>query len=156
MAEKRKRGRPPKKKSKPKAPKKKPGRPKGSVKLKIDKKIIEQVEIMAGLNLTIDEIAMVLGISERTLSRYKKNNPELMASYKKGKIIGHQEAKEALRDLIKARNPAGVIFYLKTQCGYKETEIKKHTVEFEENQDLSNLNDTELDQFIELRKKIKK
>ena len=103
---------------------KKRGPPKGQggrpPKLVIDDKVLRQVEAMAGLGLIIEDIASVLGLGERTLDRYKANSEELQAAYKKGKARGALEVTSSLRQQINAGSVASTIFYLKTQCRWKE------------------------------------
>lgn len=66
-----------------KKPKNKGGRPKEDVADKVD---FHQVRLLAGFNHTDVEIALILGISEMTLNRYKKDERFALA-LKKGKAF---------------------------------------------------------------------
>lgn len=46
---------------------------------------LRQVEELAGYGLSLDQIAAVLGFSERTLYYKKENNPDLVAAIQRGK-----------------------------------------------------------------------
>lgn len=96
-------------------------------KLRIDAKLTGQVEAMAGLGLTIEQIGLILDVSEATVHRYKSENTKLMRAYQKGRAQGGMEATNSLRGLIRAGNVTAIIFYLKTQCRWKEVSQHEHT-----------------------------
>jgi len=82
--------------------------------------VLSQVEAMAGLGLTMEQIASVLGVGERTLHTYKASSEELSAAYQKGRARGAISVASSLRTQITAGNVTAMIFYLKTQCRWKE------------------------------------
>lgn len=96
-----------------------------STKLKVDDRVIEQLEVMAGLGLTLDQIGKVLGISEPSVKNYKKRHPVLDKAYKKGQAAGAMRATHRLRNLMESPNErialTAIIFYLKTKCRWRET-----------------------------------
>lgn len=100
-----------------------------SQKLMVDDNLIRQVEAMAGLGLTLEQISLILGIGETTLHEYRKNFPKLSDAYQKGRSKGALDVTSSLRTLIKAGNTSATIFYLKTQCRWKETKHVEHTGE---------------------------
>ena len=104
--------------------KKKPGPPKGQggrpPKLVVDEKVLRQVENMASLGLTQEQIALLLDIGERTFREHKERSEELSAAYKRGRSQGALQATSGLREQINNGNMTALIFYLKTQCRWKE------------------------------------
>lgn len=56
---------------------------------------LSQVEVTASLGLTDAEIAIILGISERTLNYWKKN-PEFLQSLKRGKLKADLKVTQSL------------------------------------------------------------
>lgn len=68
--------------TKPDSMKRKLGRPKESVDDKVD---MQQVEHLAGLGLTDQEIGMVLGVSQPTVSQWRKRSPEFTNVINKGR-----------------------------------------------------------------------
>ena len=96
------------------------GRP---AKLTIDDKLLNQVEAMAGLGLTIEQISLILGVSPATTYAYKRNFPKLSRAYQRGRARGAMQVMNNLRTQSNAGGPGAVaaaIFYLKTQCGWSE------------------------------------
>jgi|694.fasta_scaffold28320_7 hypothetical protein len=51
----------------------------------IDENMLRQVEELAGYGLTLEQIAAVLGFSERTMHRKKDSDDALMAAIRRGK-----------------------------------------------------------------------
>jgi len=51
----------------------------------VDENMLRQVEELAGYGLTLDQIAAVLGFSERTMHRRKDEDENLVAAIKRGK-----------------------------------------------------------------------
>ena len=109
-------------KIKPKTAKGTPARPRSGrpQKLQVDEKMIGQVEAMAGLGLTMENISLILGVGQRTLCRYKKDYPALQAAYQRGRSQGAMTVVASLRKLIEEGNVSATIFYLKTQCRWSE------------------------------------
>jgi len=86
----------------------------------------QQIEVLAGLGLTLDNIARVLGISPRTLDRWLKN-PDILALYKKGQARAEIEISKALFELAKSGCISAIIWYEKTRCGRSDRAEVKHT-----------------------------
>lgn len=95
--------------------------------LEITQEVFEQVEKMAGLGSTHEEIADYYGVSKVTWHKYKKKFPDLLMRYKKGKSKIKVFVKSKLLESIKSGNLTAIIFYLKTQCGWSE----KNSLEIE-------------------------
>ena len=93
-------------------------------KIQID---LKQVESLAANGLTQEQIACALGISESTLTKRKKENTDFTDAIKRGKAKGIALVTNKLMESIKGGNMTGMIFFLKTQAGWKETNIQEHT-----------------------------
>lgn len=81
---------------------------------KMDQVNLEQVEIIASLGLTDEEIAIILGISERTLNYWKKN-PEFLQSLKRGKTKADFQIIQSLYKKALAGDTTAMIFWLKNR-----------------------------------------
>ena len=88
---------------------------------------LKQVESLAANGLTQEQIAAALGISESTLHKRKKENTEFTAAIKRGKAKGIALVTNKLMESIKGGNMTAMIFFLKTQAGWKETNVQEHT-----------------------------
>lgn len=93
-------------------------------KIEID---LAKVEALAANGLTQQQIADSLGISERTLYKNKKENAEIAEAIKRGRNKGIAYVTNALMSKIKSGNVTAMIFYLKTQAGWKESQNIDHT-----------------------------
>lgn len=93
-------------------------------KIEID---LAKVEALAANGLTQQQIADSLGISERTLYKNKKENAEIAEAIKRGRNKGIAYVTNALMSKIKSGNVTAMIFYLKTQAGWKETNVNEIT-----------------------------
>ena len=115
-------------------------------KIQID---LKQVESLAANGLTQEQIACALGISETTLHQRKRDSADFAAAIKRGKAKGIALVTNKLMESIKGGNMTGMIFFLKTQAGWKETNIQEHTganggaIEIKQTQDLT---DSELNE----------
>jgi len=88
---------------------------------------LKQVESLAANGLTQEQIAAALGISESTLTKRKKENTDFTDAIKRGKAKGIALVTNKLMESIKGGNMTGMIFFLKTQAGWKETNVQEHT-----------------------------
>jgi predicted DNA-binding protein (UPF0251 family) len=93
-------------------------------KIQID---LKQVESLAANGLTQEQIASALGISERTLYQQKRDSADFAAAIKRGKAKGIALVTNKLMESIKGGNMTGMIFFLKTQAGWKETNVQELT-----------------------------
>lgn len=64
---------------------------------------IRQVEILAGLGLTREQIALVLGVSERTLRRRKADDEALAEAIATGQALAAMQVARTLFDLATKR-----------------------------------------------------
>jgi len=81
---------------------------------KYEKINLKQVESLASLGLTDEEIALVLGISRSTLSYYKKK-PEFLDTLKKGKTKADVQIVRSLYEKAKSGDTTSMIFWLKNR-----------------------------------------
>ena len=88
---------------------------------------LKQVESLAANGLTQEQIACALGISETTLHQRKRDSADFAAAIKRGKAKGIALVTNKLMESIKGGNMTGMIFFLKTQAGWKETNVQEHT-----------------------------
>jgi len=88
---------------------------------------LKQVESLAANGLTDEQIASALGISRTTLASRKRENEQFVQAIKKGKAKGVAVVTNKLMESIKGGNITGMIFFLKTQAGWKETNVQEHT-----------------------------
>lgn len=83
---------------------------------------LKKVEEYAQLCDSESEIALALGISQDTLSRRKKDYADFAEAIKRGKAKANIFVGGKLMQKIKNGDTASIIFYLKTRCGWKETQ----------------------------------
>lgn len=83
----------------------------------------KQVEKLAGFGLTQEQIADWFGVSDRTLRNRLSEDDDLVSAYKTGRAKRLADVTEKLADLIDKGDRAAIFFYLKTQAGWKETDI---------------------------------
>ena len=60
-------------------------------------------------------------------SKEKRENEQFVLAIKRGKAKGIALVTNKLMESIKGGNITGMIFFLKTQAGWKETNVQEHT-----------------------------
>ncbi|MFH7241763.1 MAG: helix-turn-helix domain-containing protein [Spirulina sp.] len=80
----------------------------------------QQIEVMAGLGMTVEQIAQVLGISPRTFNRWCES-PDVLAHYKKGQDSAQVTIAKSLFEKAKGGDTTAIIWYEKTRAGRRET-----------------------------------
>ena len=78
---------------------------------------LAEVERLAGLGLTQEEIALSLGIAVRTLHGRKAENADFAGAIKKGKAQANGLVSNVLFNLCKSGNVTAIIWYEKTRRG---------------------------------------
>lgn len=86
----------------------------------LDEKQIAQVEALASV-LTLEQIADYFGIARNTFNAICERQPEVSAHYKKGKTKAVANVAQNLIKQAQDGNTTAIIFFLKTQAGWRET-----------------------------------
>lgn len=81
---------------------------------------LNEVERLAALGLTQEQIAASLGISARTLDNRKKESAEFADAIKAGQAQGISEIANALWQNAKGGNVTAQIFFLKARAKWKD------------------------------------
>jgi len=87
---------------------------------------IAQVETLASV-LSQEQIADYLGIAKSTFQAILDRDPVVFGHYKKGKSKAIASVAQGLLKKALSGDTASAIFYLKTQAGWKETNVQEHT-----------------------------
>lgn len=88
-------------------------------KIEVTDEAIALIEDYARHGATLTNIAVLLDISDSTLDRWLKL-PQVNRAYKRGRLLANDEIAGLLFESAKAGNIAAIIFYLKTQAGWRE------------------------------------
>lgn len=83
---------------------------------------LKKVEEYAQVCDSDEQIALALGISYATLRRRKADSEQFEQAIKRGKAKANVFVGGKLMQKIKAGDTASIIFYMKTRCGWKETQ----------------------------------
>jgi hypothetical protein len=95
--------------------------------LEIDDDLCNKAESLSAQGLTMDQIADVLGVGERTLYENQAKYPQLAQAIKEGRSKGIATITNALFVSGKAGNLGAQIFYLKNRAGWKDkTEVDQN------------------------------
>ena len=81
---------------------------------------LKEVERLAGLGLTQEQIAISVGVSPRTLESRKAESAEFAAAIKKGQAAAVQEVSNALFQNAMGGNVTAQIFFLKARAKWKD------------------------------------
>jgi hypothetical protein len=92
-------------------------------KLQISPNHIVTIETMAANGATLDQIAAVLEISPRTLDNWLKRE-DIRCCYNRAKLKAIDQVAGALFSKALAGDVACMIFYLKTQAGWREKDTQ--------------------------------
>lgn len=85
-----------------------------------------QVEALAAL-LSQDQIADYFGIVRNTFTAMMERDPDILERYKRGKAKAIGSVAKGLLQKAQAGDTACMMFYLKTQAGWRETDRLEHT-----------------------------
>ena len=73
--------------------------------------------------LTVDHLAELLGVSRRTLYDIMDRQPEVKEAYQYAKVQTIHEVANSLISKAVSGDVGAMCFYLKTQGGYRETQV---------------------------------
>ena len=83
---------------------------------------------MAGLGLTVPQMAALLGISKATFERRVKEDDALAEALEKGRALAANEITgKAFSMAASGNHPAMTMFWLKCRQGWKETSVQQVT-----------------------------
>jgi len=88
---------------------------------------IQEVEALAGLGFSEEEIAISLGISQDTIDRRKKENADIADAIKRGKAKAKRKVTSKLMEKIEAGDLGAIIWYEKTRLGFSDKQTVEHT-----------------------------
>lgn len=93
---------------------------------------LEEVERLAALGLTEEQIGLALGVSQDTITRRKQDTAEFAEAIKKGKAQGIGHVTNKLREQIDNGNVTAILFFLKCRAGWNEhAEIERRLEDLE-------------------------
>jgi len=98
----------------------------GRPKVTLSDEQVAQVEALASI-MSLEMIADFLGISKVTFYAIMERQPEVSLRYKRGKANAIGSVAKSLLAKARSGDTASMIFYLKTQAGWRETQNMNHT-----------------------------
>jgi hypothetical protein len=87
---------------------------------------IREVETLAAV-LSTDDIADYFGVGRTTFYALMDRNPGISERYKRGRAKAKASISGGLIKKARAGDTTSQIFYLKTQCGWRETQHIDHS-----------------------------
>lgn len=90
-----------------------------SQKIVFDERQMAQVEALASV-LTLEQMSDYFGIARNTFKAVCERQPEVLEHYKRGKAKAIGNVAKNLLTLANEGNLTAIIFYLKTQAGWRE------------------------------------
>jgi hypothetical protein len=87
---------------------------------------ITQVESLAAV-LNQEQLSDFFGFSDRTFRELMKRDERVSAAYKRGKAKAIGKIAQSLMKQAHSGNTVAMMFYLKTQAGWRETNRHEHT-----------------------------
>lgn len=91
----------------------------------ITKYHLDLISRAAGLGLTQENIAHLIGANFETFRLWLKKDDQIRLLYEQGKANTRFKVAEKLMDKINEGDTACILFYLKCQCGWKENKDLK-------------------------------
>ena len=124
--------------------KRKVGRPR----FEVTPEVCEQVENLAAQGLTVDQIALVLGVSHWTIYERQNEFPEFSDAIKRGRGKGIANVTNALYEKATVdKDNTAIIFYLKNRAGWVDKQEVQSTVEQRHVIDLTGIPNEQLQQL---------
>lgn len=117
----------------------------------LDHEQVREVETLAAL-LNQDQIADYFGVARNTFRAICERDAEVLARYKKGKAKAIAHVAHGLLQRARSGDTVSSIFYLKTQAGWRETQVMEHGFEPraipQQSIDLTRLSDAALHEIV--------
>jgi len=88
----------------------------------LSKEELVQVEALASV-LTSEQIADYFGVGRTTFYEIMERQPEVSEHYKKGRAKAIGSVAKGLLQKAQSGDNAAMMFYLKTQAGWRETQV---------------------------------
>ena len=123
--------------------KRKVGRPR----FEITPEVCEKVENLSAQGLTVDQIALVLGVSHWTIYERQNEFPEFSDALKRGRGKGVANVTNALYTKAVDGDNTAMIFYLKNRAGWVDKQEIQSTVEQRHIIDLTRIPNDQLEQL---------
>ena len=98
----------------------------GRPQIVFDDQKLDQIENLAAV-FTMEQIADFYGISRTTLAAIMERQPEFSERYKKGRAAAIGKIAQSLVQKAASGDTACMMVYLKTQAGWKETQVVDNT-----------------------------
>lgn len=93
---------------------------------------LAEVERLAALGLTEEQIGLALGVSQDTITRRKQDTADFAEAIKRGRASGIGHVTNKLREQIDNGNVTATLFFLKCKAGWTEqAEIERRLEELE-------------------------
>lgn len=96
------------------------GRPKGSYKIEWDEQRLGEIERLAGLGMTLEQIASILGIARSTFFEYRREIPAIADAFEAGKAKAGAEVAAALYRKAIAEDVPAIRWYEMTRQNRSE------------------------------------
>ena len=123
--------------------KRKVGRPR----FEITPEVCEKVENLSAQGLTVDQIALVLGVSHWTIYERQNEYPDFSDALKRGRGKGVANVTNALYTKAVDGDNTAMIFYLKNRAGWVDKQEVQSTVEQRHIIDLTRIPNDQLEQL---------
>lgn len=95
---------------------------------KLDKEELAQVEALAAV-LTSEQIADYFGIGRTTFYEIMERQPDVSERYKRGRAKAVGSVAKGLLQKAQSGDNVAMMFYLKTQAGWRESQHVEQTIE---------------------------
>ena len=121
-------------------------RSRGRPRFEITPEVCEKVENLSAQGLTVDQIALVLGVSHWTIYERQNEFPEFSDALKRGQASGIDQVTNALfENATVGKDNTAIIFYLKNRAGWVDKQEIQSTVEQRHVIDLTRIPDDQLE-----------
>jgi hypothetical protein len=91
----------------------------GRKKIEVTDDLVAQIEEYAGHGATLENIALMLDVSDSTLDRWLKL-PQVQRAYKRGRLLAMNHIAGKLYALAEEGDITAIIFYLKAQAHWSD------------------------------------